>query len=148
MPTFLLSSLAPCKRSLFLNHAKLGVYKGEQAAPHGCLHLAINYCHKIYTSSLFLLSCFIFPASVMNLGHKQKTKNSITATYWSQFTNNKLTNFDIAWCERLNHKLLLKNSLFMFHYFCLKDRLLSLQISFQKELLLSSEKARRGQINI
>lgn len=82
-----LSPLALCKRSLSLNHPKLGVCKSEQAAPDGCLHLAINYCHKIYISSIFCLSCFVFHTSVMNLGKKHETKNSITATYWNQFTN-------------------------------------------------------------
>lgn len=82
-----LSLLALCKPSLFLNHPKLGVYKGEQADLDGCLHLAINYCHKIYTSPIFRLSCFISPESVMKLEQNNRTENSVTATYRSQFTN-------------------------------------------------------------
>lgn len=144
-----LSALALCKRNLFLNHPKLGVFKGEQAAPDGCLHLAINYCHKIYTSSVFLLFCFIFPASVMNSGQNHKTKNSITATYRSQFTNKWAYQFLYCMVWKIKPQVLSEKILVYVSLFSSKRQpTTEFADHLPKKLLLFSEKARGDQINI
>lgn len=138
-----LSSPALSKRSFFPNHPKLGVCKGEQAAPHECLHPAIHYCHKIYTSSIFCLSCFVLPASVINLEKKKKKKIQSLPPFEASSPIHELTNFYTAWCERLN-KYPLKNFLVMFLCFPLGDSLLPGCRAASRKSCFCSQKKQEG----